>query len=112
MTWVNGNLNTEFGFNYCIDISERTARNWLHKLHFDYDEYRNGCSYVDGYERQDVVDYLINSLPVWRNGSGEWNITKVIRWRKSFPRPLEQINVRSCWLHRMRAYFKLMMGRE
>lgn len=69
MTWVNGNLNTECGFNYRIDISERTARNWLHKLHFDYDEYRTGSSYVDGHERRDVVDYrnqFVTSMEEWQ----------------------------------------------
>lgn len=69
MTWVNGNLEAECGFDYDIDISERTARNWLHKLQFDYDEYRTGSSYIDGHERPDVVDYrniFVTDMEKWQ----------------------------------------------
>lgn len=37
-------------------ISERTARNWLAKLKWRYGRTRNGM-YIDGHEREDVVEY-------------------------------------------------------
>ena len=37
-------------------ISERTARSWLCKLGWRYGRHKNGM-YVDGHERQDVVEY-------------------------------------------------------
>ena len=40
-----------------VTVSERTARNWLLKLNFNYDEFRKGSTYVDGHERPDVVRY-------------------------------------------------------
>jgi hypothetical protein len=37
-------------------ITERTACNWLKKLNWRYEEKRNGM-YIDGHEREDVVQY-------------------------------------------------------
>ncbi|KAF8424326.1 hypothetical protein EV426DRAFT_716937 [Tirmania nivea] len=37
-------------------ISERTARNWLNKLGFEFKNVRKGV-YIDGHEREDVVRY-------------------------------------------------------
>jgi len=37
-------------------ISERTARNWLNRLGFEWKDVRKGV-YVDGHEREEVVHY-------------------------------------------------------
>ncbi|KAI0070203.1 hypothetical protein K474DRAFT_1609121 [Panus rudis PR-1116 ss-1] len=46
-------------------ISERTARNWLHKLKWRYGRTRNGM-YVDGHEREDVVEYRKAFVERWK----------------------------------------------
>lgn len=42
-----------------LAIRARTARHWLKKLGFDWEESKKGV-YIDGHERQDVVDYRDN----------------------------------------------------
>ena len=39
-----------------VKFSERTARRYLHKLHFSMTNYTK-CLYYDGHERADVVAY-------------------------------------------------------
>ena len=53
--WVNANLKSEIGIDYDLTISRRTAVNWLAQLDFQYQDYRQGSTYVDGHERPDVA---------------------------------------------------------
>ena len=46
-------------------IAERTARDWLKKLNWRYEEKRNGM-YIDGHEREDVVRYRIVFVTCWK----------------------------------------------
>lgn len=46
-------------------IAERTARNWLKKLSWRYEEKRNGM-YIDGHEREDVVLYRKGFIARWK----------------------------------------------
>ena len=46
-------------------ITERTACNWLKKLSWRYEEKRNGM-YIDGHEREDVVQYRKAFVARWK----------------------------------------------
>jgi hypothetical protein len=46
-------------------ITERTACNWLKKLNWRYEEKKNGM-YIDGHEREDVVQYRKVSVARWK----------------------------------------------
>ncbi|RPB23933.1 hypothetical protein L211DRAFT_838386, partial [Terfezia boudieri ATCC MYA-4762] len=57
-------------------ISERTARNWLNKLGFEFKDVRKGV-YIDGHEREDVVRYrqevfLPAMEKLFHSGLREW----------------------------------------
>lgn len=54
--WVNENILKDGE-----QISEQTARLWLHKLHFHPERWKKGV-YVDGHEREDVVAYRLKWL--------------------------------------------------
>ena len=43
------------GVQSAIEIKSRTARNWLHKLGFEYKDVKKDV-FVDGHERSDVVE--------------------------------------------------------
>lgn len=53
-------------YGFGLTISERTAHNWLKKLGFEYGPHKT-TSYVDGHERDDVVDYRKNYLKMMKN---------------------------------------------
>jgi len=53
-------------FGFSIEISETTAINWLHKLNFSIVEHKKSC-YVDGHEREDVVEDRIRFLESMKN---------------------------------------------
>lgn len=53
--WINSELKGQVGLDYDLSVSRRTAQNWLVKLEFRFQEYRQGSAYVDGHERADVV---------------------------------------------------------
>jgi hypothetical protein len=55
MKWINSELKEACGLEYDITVSERTAWNWLVKLNFNFEKYKQGSAYVDCYERPDVV---------------------------------------------------------
>jgi hypothetical protein len=59
--WVCGNLHKEIGLIGPFEISESTSLRWLLRLRMTFDEYRRG-SYVDGHERDDVVQYTSEFL--------------------------------------------------
>ncbi|TFY77605.1 hypothetical protein EWM64_g6409 [Hericium alpestre] len=46
-------------------ISVRTAQRWLHKMSWRYGKKKNGM-YIDGHEREDVVDYRNNFVIRWK----------------------------------------------
>ena len=56
--WVNEVLlpNSHLNPGFPRNITPRTASNWLHALGFSPTPYRKGV-YVDGHEREDVVEY-------------------------------------------------------
>ena len=56
--WVNQEMlpNVALDPGYPRRISVVTARKWLHKLEFHVLDHKKGV-YIDGHERQDVVDY-------------------------------------------------------
>ena len=54
--WINSNLHQKLDLDSPILITERTAIRWLLSLGFEHCERRKG-TYVDGHERDDVVQY-------------------------------------------------------
>ena len=48
-------------FGFSATITEKTARNWLKDLGFEYTKITKGC-YVDGHEREDVVAHRLQFL--------------------------------------------------
>ena len=56
--WVNNSLlpNVHLPPGFPHSISPRTASKWLHDLGFHPTPYRKGV-YVDGHEREDVIQY-------------------------------------------------------
>jgi hypothetical protein len=68
--WINSELKSQVGIDYDLSVSRRTAINWLVKLDFRYQEYRQGSAYVDGHERPDVVDHrnrFVDEMMVWQS---------------------------------------------
>ena len=57
-------------------ISVRTARRWLKKLDWRYGRKRNGM-YMDGHEREDVVQYRSGFLKRWQEYEKEIDTTPV-----------------------------------
>lgn len=52
-----------------MTVSRRTASNWLVKLGFKFQEYRQGSAYVDGHERPDVVAHrnrFVDEMENWQ----------------------------------------------
>ena len=56
--WVNNDLlpNSTLEQGYPQNISLETARKWLHQLSFEFITPQKGI-FVDGHERDDVVEY-------------------------------------------------------
>lgn len=52
--YLKGYVNPERITN-SIEIKSRTARNWLHRLGFEYKDLKKDV-FVDGHERSDVVE--------------------------------------------------------
>lgn len=68
--WINSELKGKVGIDYDLSVSRRTAINWLVKLDFRYQEYRQGSAYVDGHERPDVVAHrnrFVDEMAAWQN---------------------------------------------
>lgn len=69
MKWINSELRGLCDIEYNITVSERTARNWMTKLNFSFDEFKQGSAYVDGHERPDVVAHrarFVTEMAVWQ----------------------------------------------
>ena len=67
--WINTELKAHVGIDYDLSVSKQTAINWLVKLHFQFEEYRQGSAYVDGHERPDVVAYrtrFVEEIALWQ----------------------------------------------
>ena len=67
--WINSELKKEAGIDYDLSVSRRTAQNWLLKLGFCFQEYRQGSAYVDGHERPDVVAHrnrFVDEMAEWQ----------------------------------------------
>ena len=67
--WINSELKRQVGIEYDLSISLRTAQNWLTKLDFRFQEYRQGSTYVDGHERPDVVAHrnsFVDEMTQWQ----------------------------------------------
>lgn len=67
--WINSELKALVGVDYELSVSKQTAINWLVKLNFQFEEYRQGSAYVDGHERPDVVAYrtkFIDEFALWQ----------------------------------------------
>jgi hypothetical protein len=61
--WVNSNIPS-------IQISERTARRWLHHLGLNFEDVKRANMYVDGHEREDVLRYrkhFVQLMLGWRD---------------------------------------------
>ena len=54
--WVTSELHKIVGYPQPTDLSVRHATRWLHHIGLEFRELKNG-SYIDGHERQDVVDF-------------------------------------------------------
>lgn len=71
--WVNSNIPS-------IQISERTARRWLHHLGLNYDDVKKSNNYVDGHEREDVLRYrkhFVQLMLGWRDRMSTFDDDKV-----------------------------------
>ena len=67
--WINSELKSRVGIDYDLSVTKRTAINWLVKLEFRYQEYRQGSAYVDGHERPDVVAHrirFVDEMTEWK----------------------------------------------
>ena len=67
--WINSELKKHVDIHYNLSVSRRTAQNWLVKLGFQYQEYRQGSAYVDGHERPDVVAHrnlFVDKMSMWQ----------------------------------------------
>ena len=67
--WINSELKSQVGIDYDLSVSKRTAQNWLIKLEFRFQEYRQGSAYVDGHERPDVVAHrnrFVEEMAEWQ----------------------------------------------
>lgn len=67
--WINSDLKSQIGIEYDLSVSQRTAQNWLVKLDFRFQEYRQGSAYVDGHERPDVVAHrsrFVDDMAKWQ----------------------------------------------
>ncbi|KAJ1341741.1 hypothetical protein BSLG_003701 [Batrachochytrium salamandrivorans] len=59
--FITENIHVQLSLPWPIQISERTASKWMHRLNFDYKQYGKGL-YKDGHERDDVVAYRTSFL--------------------------------------------------
>lgn len=57
-------VQQRLGMKAC-GIHVRTARRWLHKLNWRYQQKKKGM-YIDGHEREDVVEYRKRFVERWR----------------------------------------------
>jgi hypothetical protein len=94
---------------YPLTVSERTARNWLVKLNFSYQDYNQGSHYIDGHERPDVVShrkFFVDEMALWqkRMETYEGSDMEIC----VAPR-LEQEQSRIVLVVKVNAYFKHMM---
>lgn len=67
--WINSELKGHIGIDYDLSVSKQTAINWLVKLNFQFEVYRQGSAYVDGHERPDVINYrtqFVNEFALWQ----------------------------------------------
>ena len=74
--WINSELKSQVGIDYDLSVSKRTAINWLVKLDFRYQEYRQGSAYVDGHERPDVVAHrnrFVDEMVEWQRRMETWS---------------------------------------
>jgi hypothetical protein len=73
-----------------LTITERTACNWLKKLNWRYEQKRNGM-YIDGHEREDVVQYRNLFIARWKGYEKrfhKWdNDGNLLRLPTGFPIP-------------------------
>ena len=71
-------------------IHIRTARRWLHKLSWRYQQKKKGM-YIDGHEREDVVEYRKGFVERWREYDRRFviygNDGKVLSTPTGFPVP-------------------------
>ena len=67
--WINSELKEHISIEYDLSVSKQTAINWLVKLNFNFEEYRQGSAYVDGHERPDVVAHrmrFVEEMALWQ----------------------------------------------
>lgn len=69
MKWINSELKQLCDVEYDLTVSERTSRNWMTKLNFNFGEFKQGSAYIDGHERPDVVAHrarFVAEMAVWQ----------------------------------------------
>jgi hypothetical protein len=69
MKWINENLSHPCEISYPLAVSERAARNWLVKLNFSYQDYKQGSHYINGHECPDVVSHrksFVDEMALWQ----------------------------------------------
>ncbi|RIA82539.1 hypothetical protein C1645_835213 [Glomus cerebriforme] len=82
--YVTNTIFPSLGIETKTTISETTARNWLKKMGYHYKKYQKGV-YVDGHEREDVVDYQ-KLMPIFEGDEMEIQINPDLQ-------PGEQIHI-------------------